>query len=365
MKDRIPLYPGRVTLTPVSGQANTYDMTRADQPTEEGTPLNKNTLLKDATAALYGLGSDAVPDEVLLKIALTGLDTSSYYWIKNNFKQGVTLGEVKRANIQWTHDGYSYYKFYYADNIIKNDGTISLENPKLFDQSTDDSSLTSLRACTKSKYIQAYSGNVSSGSPSGDIYFGTNEDDATFQNWNGSSTGIYKNAQLVSMGFDNSFVEMLKSNDPNAYPNGIVKPFEYIKYGNLLPMKLATGTYIGTGTYGVNDPTVLTFPFVPKLLLIQNVSVYNTTKYNGYYIANTPGERVASLTLLYDMARDSLHYTFHSSARRSIITQSSNLDCNFSVSEDGKTFKFWGVGSTNASIQLNNNGNKYYWLIMA
>lgn len=65
MQDRIPLYPGRVTLTPVSGQANTYDMTRADQPTEEGTPLNKNTLLKDATAALYGLGSDAVPDEVL------------------------------------------------------------------------------------------------------------------------------------------------------------------------------------------------------------------------------------------------------------------------------------------------------------
>lgn len=65
MQDRIPLYPGRVTLTPVSGQANTYDMARADQPTEEGTPLNKNTLLKDATAALYGLGSDAVPDEVL------------------------------------------------------------------------------------------------------------------------------------------------------------------------------------------------------------------------------------------------------------------------------------------------------------
>lgn len=65
MQDRIPLYPGRVTLTPVSGQANTYDMTRADQPTEAGTPLNKNTLLKDATAALYGLGSDAVPDEVL------------------------------------------------------------------------------------------------------------------------------------------------------------------------------------------------------------------------------------------------------------------------------------------------------------
>ena len=35
---------------------------------QQGTPLNKDTLLKDATAALYGLGADAVPDDVLNKI---------------------------------------------------------------------------------------------------------------------------------------------------------------------------------------------------------------------------------------------------------------------------------------------------------
>lgn len=65
MQDRVSLYPGRVKLEPVAGQANTYDLTRADQPTQEGTPLNKATLLKDATAALFGLGTDAVPDDVL------------------------------------------------------------------------------------------------------------------------------------------------------------------------------------------------------------------------------------------------------------------------------------------------------------
>ena len=69
MQDRVPLYPGRVTLTPVTGQANTYDMVRADQPTQEGTPLNKATLLKDATAALFGLDADALPDDVLASIA--------------------------------------------------------------------------------------------------------------------------------------------------------------------------------------------------------------------------------------------------------------------------------------------------------
>lgn len=70
MQDRIPLYPGRVTLTPVAGQANTYDMTRADQPTQEGTPINKATLLKDATAAKFGLGADALPDDAFQALSI-------------------------------------------------------------------------------------------------------------------------------------------------------------------------------------------------------------------------------------------------------------------------------------------------------
>lgn len=39
--DRVPTNPGRVVLTPVPGQANTYDMVRADAPTTAGTPVNK------------------------------------------------------------------------------------------------------------------------------------------------------------------------------------------------------------------------------------------------------------------------------------------------------------------------------------
>lgn len=53
MKERVSTYPGRVKLIPVEGQENTYDMERADIPIDEGTPLNKATLLTDKTAALY------------------------------------------------------------------------------------------------------------------------------------------------------------------------------------------------------------------------------------------------------------------------------------------------------------------------
>lgn len=43
-KDRVVQYPGRVTMTPVSGQANTYDMSRAEgNVTEAGTPFNAAT----------------------------------------------------------------------------------------------------------------------------------------------------------------------------------------------------------------------------------------------------------------------------------------------------------------------------------
>lgn len=64
MKDRIPTYPGRVKLVPVAGQANVYDMVRADEPVEAGTPLNKATLLTDQTATKLGLDLEtATPDK--------------------------------------------------------------------------------------------------------------------------------------------------------------------------------------------------------------------------------------------------------------------------------------------------------------
>lgn len=68
MKDRVPKYPGRVKMTPVPGQPGVYDMERADEPTEPGTPLNKASLLSSETAAVYGLGEDATPDDALREI---------------------------------------------------------------------------------------------------------------------------------------------------------------------------------------------------------------------------------------------------------------------------------------------------------
>lgn len=67
--DRVPTYPGRVKLTPISGQTNVYDMVRADSPIEEGTPINKAlfdqkayTLTENVTIYVSTSGSDITGD---------------------------------------------------------------------------------------------------------------------------------------------------------------------------------------------------------------------------------------------------------------------------------------------------------------
>lgn len=69
MKDRVSKYPGRVKLTPVPGQENTYDMTRADEPVIDGDALNKANLLPDAVAQTLGL----TQENPQVKDALVGL----------------------------------------------------------------------------------------------------------------------------------------------------------------------------------------------------------------------------------------------------------------------------------------------------
>ena len=91
MYDREPLYPGRVKLTPVSGQSNVYDMVRADQPSQAGSPLNKNTFLKDTTAALFGKTAAALPDEIFQILANAVLSQNGNL---------VTPGGISIPNVQ-------------------------------------------------------------------------------------------------------------------------------------------------------------------------------------------------------------------------------------------------------------------------
>ena len=99
MQDRVPTpgQEGRVLITPENGSSPFYaKVEMADNPTQAGTPLNKATLLQDATAELFGLGADAVPDDV-------------FSVIKNlvNSVQSIANGKAEIEAISYVGNGSS------------------------------------------------------------------------------------------------------------------------------------------------------------------------------------------------------------------------------------------------------------------
>lgn len=95
MKDRVPTYPNRVILNPVAGQENTYDIVRADEPQQEGTPLNKATLLDDTTAEKLGLTGDPTVNQalaaILQKPILATLTVSGWTAVTGGYTQSVAV----------------------------------------------------------------------------------------------------------------------------------------------------------------------------------------------------------------------------------------------------------------------------------
>lgn len=85
--DRVPLHPGRITLEPVEGHENTYDMFRADSPEVAGTPINKATL------------------DSIIQSRLTG----RYYAptlerVVNTAREGLTTSPIPTSG--WVYNGY-------------------------------------------------------------------------------------------------------------------------------------------------------------------------------------------------------------------------------------------------------------------
>ena len=109
VKDRVPSYPGRVKLVPVSGQENVYDMVRMDEPTESGTPINKalfDSILNNLKTGVYTNDSTRDTGEVWQDIALP----SAGKWIKPAYGNGVyvtaqydsSAGAYSQDGVSWT-----------------------------------------------------------------------------------------------------------------------------------------------------------------------------------------------------------------------------------------------------------------------
>ena len=111
MKDRVPKYPGRYKVTYSNGSTAYVTVERADSPVSgnEGTPLNKESLLNDKACTLIGLGADSTPNDALIalceeidanKSVTKSVSLSSSGWSASGSKyiQTVSVTGVTSAN---------------------------------------------------------------------------------------------------------------------------------------------------------------------------------------------------------------------------------------------------------------------------
>lgn len=360
MKDRVPIYPGRVTLTPVSGQANTFDLVRADQPTQEGTPINKASLLKDATAALYGKTNAAVPDDILNLLSKSTLAQIKEKYTKTTIGT-LAIGKTITLNVSGTpkefivvHQGkpsslyddscsgtWLLMKDIYENRVWQSGGINKYESSdvhaylnstflNLFDSNiknaikqakipyrknggsggVDQSGANGLPA--KIFLLSGYEvGWTTSNFPLDGAklsYFesgtGTSANNKRIANLTGSAAtwwlrsqntfnadhvwGVLSNGDYNDYNASSSFgirpalvlpstLAVYTDSSGNIYTeqeydtkitdvlgNLIAIPAGQIKDG----VKIATGSYTGTGTYGSSNPNSLTFAFAPKLVFM-------------------------------------------------------------------------------------------------
>lgn len=275
MKDRIPANPGRVLITPESGGAPYYaTVTRADNPTQEGTALNKYNLLKDATAAMFGMGSGAVPDGVLQYIG-----KYAQHWWKRKALVSATRYKEKKTQLAsgtfFVKTGAKYYKSASVDPVT---GEITPQEP--FDiVSVDD-------------YYNAYvvgdfvvnKGASTEYTDNAGVYYFTSG--ISKKGSSGSGSEFYQNyvqaviaeAYQINVGG----TDFVQSPNPEAYPHsGSDGSFEYTYLGQpwenaVTAPKIATGSYTGAGKFGESNPNTLTFDFEPKLLLVRPASKHVT-----------------------------------------------------------------------------------------
>ena len=275
MQDRVPTKPGRVLVTPENGAAPYYAvMTRADEPTQEGTPLNKATLLSDATAAKFGFDAAGSPNDVFDFLGKYNL----YWWRRRTNISSAGYIEDRTLNsvgliILDTSGMNTMRSITYATSVSVNatTGALTFQNQRTVNVSFNTASSVHSNYFVNN-YVQlkdnrgnsvwAFIPSSASVYPDGDENF--------------ISMYVANEVYVVGSKYVQSKTvtnwEYIYSANRNEYPDsGIVTNIEYDYIGipfeniTLKPTSGYTGSYHGTGTSTV----MLVFPFVPKLVIIQ------------------------------------------------------------------------------------------------
>lgn len=237
----------------VDGKVPSSQLPAADGFTKEET-------LKAATAALYGLGTGAVPDDVLAELG----KYTQYWWRRRVHTRTWEITTTPTGNnITVSANATVQYS---SDIAVDFDGNLSLINPKTSIGASYDNR-DSFNAAIKDYW------QYGAWSDRSNFWKGGNP----VSNWYGNSANSFTNLlQVVANMTDENIGdwEFVTSRNRNQYPDtGNEDGYDYeylgIPFDNAVTApKIETGSYVGTGTYGANNPNTLTFGFKPKMVFM-------------------------------------------------------------------------------------------------
>lgn len=156
------------------------------------------------------------------------------------------------------------------------------------------------------------------------------------------------------------FPASLPANGGNAATVGGLSSDQLIAQAVAKGCRIATGSYVGTGTWGESSPNKLTFSFAPKIVfMVQKAYVdsYGVNYHEPIYSGSTEGNAV--------MVADTLTESFQSGNGFYELGYI-NDEARYSYgkkSKDGKTFYwYFSYDKDRSGSQLNSSGSVYYWV---
>lgn len=275
MTDRVALNPGRFKMTDLGNGFVKLEL--ADDAVVQGTDLNKNTFLKDATAGQLGLPqADPTVDDALAWFA----KYNEYWWSRKTVEYEIVMPSDLSGNV-------GTGTLYYSSEVEIVAGVISLKNPQSMALTASSAGAQAVAALAPCYY------KIGNSSSAQIMYLPTGATGGTST----SNTIRYSSSKLVygdsasvkaktcmavpSFGDE----ELVHSATRSAYPDsGESGGYEYRYIGQPfadLPIKprIQTGSYIGTGTYGESNPNGIEFAFEPKLVLIYSADLNMVAPY--------------------------------------------------------------------------------------
>ena len=297
----------------------------------------KPQILSDAVKALFGLTSSATPDDVFGWLG----NYNKYWWRRIPISYTIAMTDISSGTI-----GSSAQTMHYSSSVDIVDNAITLNNSSTASiaiSATGAQDMVSHAPCyyymgnNSSTIRYLPTGSTAGTSTSNTIRYNSSQSRLEY----GSTASIKAKTCAIthSYGSEGYVSSSTRSEYPDSGESGGYK-YEYVGQPmSSLPkmVKLETGAYVGTGTYGESNPNSITFEFTPKLVLIYRDNVNS------------------GIPMLFPYIWGEKYFYVGSNITSGNYQQ-------VTVSINGNVMSWYAAG--NASYQLNQSGDVYHYIAL-